>query len=679
MTRTLEILSVSIGSSTRDHEFTSEKLGHRFHVRRIGTDGDKLKAIRIIREADGKVDAIGLGGADVFFRVGVRTWVHQDTKRLYDAAKTTPITDGADLKGTLERWAIKWVVKKRPGIFDNRNVLVMSGLDRWGASEVIGEYTNNFIFGDFMYAVKLPIALHSLKAVASVARWLLPILTNIPFEAIYPTGRRQETVRPIFQKPIKWADVILGDYHYIRRYAPSDLEGKIIVTNTVMESDEADLRNRGITTLITTTPEMDGRSFGANVLEAVFLAILNADGDKVAELTKSQLHDRYVNMILKSGIEPRVIDLAPVTGPDIPRFAFVVHPTSYEQLFIAPAFKPFKSLPQAPVEEYTAKVVPPMFLSKIHGIKTPAGKECVGYFYAVIATPKMMMRLPAEHFYRQMIQIGKMARSKGASVMGLGAFTSVIGDAGVTVAKGSPIPVTSGNSYTVWALYETVKDGASKLGIDMSHASVMVIGATGSIGKAVTRLIAEDVPELILVAPKAERLMELARMLESQAAKDNRKLKVKVATTVDELLPEADIVIASSSAGKGILDVMKLKPGALVCDVAMPPDVSREEAGKRDDILVIASGEIKVPGDVHLGLDLNLPKNVVYACLAETILLTLDERNESFTLGREIEPAKVREIGEIGKKHGFELAPIMAFGEEVSDEEIAAIRKRAGR
>jgi predicted amino acid dehydrogenase len=275
--------------------------------------------------------------------------------------------------------------------------------------------------------------------------------------------------------------------------------------------------------------------------------------------------------------------------------------------------------------------------------------------------------------------IAKQAQKKGATIMGLGAFTSVIGDAGITVAKGSPIAVTSGNSYTTWATFETVKYGAEKLGINIPDARAMVIGATGSIGRAVTKLMAEQFRQLILVAPKPERLMELARQLESQAENEGRELKIDVSTNPDEFLPSTDIVVAASSAYGGIIDVMKLKSGALVCDVAMPPDVSEEEAGKRDDILVIASGEILIPGDVHWGVQLALPKNVGFACLAETILLALEGLNENYTLGRDIDIGKVKKIGEIGRKHGFKLAPVMAFDKIVSEEEIEQIRQRAKR
>ena len=678
MPEPLEILSVSIGSSKRDHEFTINIFDRDYHVRRIGTDGDKFKAIKLIKEADGKLAAIGLGGSDVFFRIGKRTYIHQDSKRFMDAAHQTPVVDGVGLKHTLERWAIKWVLQKRPGLFDNKKTLVMSGLDRWGISEVLSEYTDRFIFGDFMYAMKIPIQLRSLAAVERTARWLMPILCHIPFEAIYPTGKRQETVRPIFQGPFEWAEVIVGDYHYIRRYAPNDLEGKIVVTNTVMKADEDDLKGRGVTTLITTTPDMDGRSFGANVLEALFVAHLKEEGEDIADLSFERRTDRYLTLIRQADIEPRLIDLAPAPKPELPKFAFLVHPLRLEQLFQSPIFKPLKALPKKLVEESAAQV-PGFFVSKATGIKTPDGLEAEGYFYGLGATPKMMQKLPAEHFYRQMVSLAKLVHKKGARILGLGAFTSVIGDAGVTVAKRSPIAITTGNSYTVWATLESVRLGAEKLGINLSESRAMVIGATGSIGKVVARMLAAHVAEMILVAPKPERLMELAGQLENEASGDGRKLKVDVAMVADDHLSEVDVIVAATTAHDGIIDVMKLKSGALVCDVAQPPDVSREEAGKRDDILVIEAGEIIVPGDIHWGVDLGLPENVGFACLAETVLLALERRFENFTLGRELEPDKVKEIGEIGKKHGFRLTPIRSFGKEVPDDEIAKIRERAGR
>ncbi|HDS31152.1 MAG TPA: serine carboxypeptidase, partial [Firmicutes bacterium] len=500
-----------------------------------------------------------------------------------DAVRNTPVVDGVGLKHTLERWAIKWVLGKRPGLFDNKKTLVMSGLDRWGIAEVLGEYTNNFIFGDMMYAMKLPFQIRSLKVLENTARWLMPIICHIPFEVIYPTGKRQETVRPIFQGPFEWSEVIVGDYHYIRRYAPGDLEGKIVVTNTVMKSDEDDLRSRGVTLLITTTPEMDGRSFGTNILEAMFVAHLKEEGEDVEKLSPEQRNDRYLNLILQGNVEPRMVELAPSTEKKLPRFAFIMHPLRYEQLFLSPIFKPFQVFPKEIVEESAAKI-PGFFVCKATGIKTPGGLEAEGYFYGLGATPRMMQKIPPEHFYREMRNIAKLAHKKGAGILGLGAFTSVIGDAGVSVAKGSPIAVTTGNSYTVWATLESVRIGAEKMGIDLGKSRAMVIGATGSIGKVITRMLAEQVPHIVIAAPKPERLMELARLLESEATRDGRKLLVEVATVADDHLPDVDIIVAATTAHGGIIDVMKLKPGALVCDVARPPDVSPEEAGKRDDI-----------------------------------------------------------------------------------------------
>jgi predicted amino acid dehydrogenase len=190
--------------------------------------------------------------------------------------------------------------------------------------------------------------------------------------------------------------------------------------------------------------------------------------------------------------------------------------------------------------------------------------------------------------------------------------------------------------------------------------------------------LAKRVKEMIIVSPRPERVMDLSHQIEKEAG-----LKTTVATGAGEVIGRADIVVAATSVPGGVIDVMKLKRGALVVDVAMPPDVSPTEGAKRDDVLVMESGEILLPTNpgehIDFGVHFDLPDNVAYACLAETVLLALEGRNESYTLGRDIELEKVYEIAEIGRKHGFELCGIRSFGRILSDDEIASIRNRAGR
>jgi predicted amino acid dehydrogenase len=267
----------------------------------------------------------------------------------------------------------------------------------------------------------------------------------------------------------------------------------------------------------------------------------------------------------------------------------------------------------------------------------------------------------------------------GAQIMGLGAFTKVVGDAGVTVAKRAPLPITTGNSYSasgaLWALHDAIR----RLGIAQVDdegrllGKGMVVGATGAIGSVCARLLAMATDELWLVSPEPAKLLALKADIE----RDNPRAKVFVAATPDDALPDMDaIVTATSGAGKRVLDIMQVKPGCVITDVARPLDLSAEDVAKRPDVLVVESGEIQLPGDVHMG-NIGLPPGVAYACLAETIVLALEGRYETFTIGRNIEWEKVKEIYKLGLKHGMKLATISGVNGVYTDEDLARVRELA--
>lgn len=667
-----EIVSVSIGSSLRDHSFECEFLGERYFIRRIGTDGDKQKALELIKNFDGEASAIGLGGIDVFFQVGNKTYVHQDGMKLMKAASKTPVVDGSGLKHTLERWAVAYLHNAHPEILNDKRVLVMSGIDRSAMAEVINEFTSDISFGDFLFNLRLSIVIRNLASLQKTAKIILPIICRLPFEWIYPTGLRQETRHERYPNVFKKAEVIVGDFHQIRRYAPMDLKGKTIITNTVTEDDRKDMKSRGVKWLITTTPVMDGRTFGANVLEALFAAHLTSQGyDYDPDIHPSfALRDEYLNLILDSGIEPSIELLNPVEMQVKNQFAFVVHPLNLSDVFRIKAFRWLRNLPPALLEMALAQL-PPIHVSRTSVITTPDGKQTKGSFYGMIMTPRMMMRLPEERIYSDLLKIAKLAKQRSIGIMGLGAFTSVVGDAGITVEKRSPIPVTSGNSLTIWATVETAKRACKQMGIKLADSSVMVVGATGSIGKAITRMLAPHVGKMVIVSRRPERVLEFTREIQSVCS------DVSSGTSVDSFIREMDLIITTTTDPDGVIDVMKLKPGCVVLDVAMPPDVSKEQADRRDDVLIIESGEIRIPGDVDWGVNLGLPPNIAYACLAETILLAITGRFESFTLGRELKIEKIKEIGDLAIENGFDLSEIISFGKILTADDINEIRKRA--
>ncbi|MDD4801764.1 MAG: quinate 5-dehydrogenase [Syntrophomonas sp.] len=296
------IVSVSLGSSKRDHAFETDFMGESFRIERIGTDGDWDKAIQLIRELDGKIDAFGMGGIDLYVQLGGKRYMIKDARRLIAEARKTPMVDGSGLKNTLERKCILDIQKD--GIYDLRGkqVLMVCGIDRFGMAEAFEEVGARLTVGDLIYTIGVPIPMRSLKALHIVGSLIAPIVVRLPFDMLYPTGKKQEVIIPKYSKYYYNADVIAGDFIYIRRYLPANLDGKIIVTNTTTQEDLKLLRDRGVIKVITTTPDMGGRSFGTNVIEALMVSLMGKPMDQI------QPQDYYA-MLKELNLKPGVTDL----------------------------------------------------------------------------------------------------------------------------------------------------------------------------------------------------------------------------------------------------------------------------------------------------------------------------------------------------------------------------------
>jgi predicted amino acid dehydrogenase len=290
----------------------------------------------------------------------------------------------------------------------------------------------------------------------------------------------------------------------------------------------------------------------------------------------------------------------------------------------------------------------------------------------------MLTRSP-EFTYKRLLAAAKMAEKMGAQILGLGAFTKVVGDAGVTVARRATIPVTTGNSYSasgaLWAAHDAMRRmNLVQVGKDGKVAAkTMVIGATGSIGSVSARLLAMAFDEVVIAARTQKKL----DALKASILEETPGARVIATTDYEKYLGDMDMIVTSTSgAGKKILDITKVKPGCVITDVARPLDLPPEEVAKRPDVLVIESGEIELPSEVRMK-DIGLPKNVIYACLAETIVLALEGRFEVFTIGRDTEWQKVKEIYKLGLKHGMKLAAISGVNGVYTDADIARVVKLA--
>lgn len=360
----------------------------------------------------------------------------------------------------------------------------------------------------------------------------------------------------------------------------------------------------------------------------------------------------------------------PVNTPDT--FAFIIHPID-PKADVARKYPLLGRLLTEGQINFFSRFFPPVYISEITGVRSVAtGKEARGWFIACPFTPKTMLSLPVETVYRKIVACGHMAERLGARILGLGAYTSVVGDAGATIAQRLDIPVTNGDAYTVYMAVEAVREAARVMGLEMGASVAAVVGATGVIGRVCAQILSREVPELILIGRRPEALAEVHALCEGGRA--------QVCSGTDlSALYAADLILTVTSATAAVIEPEHLKPGTVVCDVARPRDVSRRVAEVRDDVLVIEGGMVEVPGSVDFGFDFGFPPGKAYACMAETMALALEGRYEDYSVGKYITLAQVEEIGAIAARHGFRLSGFRSFERAVTEAQIAAVRERAQR
>ena len=284
-------VSISIGSSKRDKSVEVELLGEKVSIERIGTDGSMEKAALLYQELDGKVDAFGVGGADLGLMVDNKWYPLYSVQPMVRFIKQTPVVDGTGLKNTLENRIVPFMNERIGDYIKEKKVMLTGGADRWGMTMSFKDGGYDCVFGDIMFALGLPFPLRSISAVKNVAAIIMPIAGRLPFEWVYPTGEKQEKRIPKWEKYYSWATVIAGDCHYIKRHMPDRLEGKVIVTNTTTPEDVQSFKRVGVKYLITSSPAIEGRSFGTNVIEAALVAV-SGKGRKLTHAELSQMLDQ---------------------------------------------------------------------------------------------------------------------------------------------------------------------------------------------------------------------------------------------------------------------------------------------------------------------------------------------------------------------------------------------------
>ncbi|MDD2443239.1 MAG: quinate 5-dehydrogenase [Desulfotomaculaceae bacterium] len=300
------VVSVSLGSSRRDHKVVVDLLGESVEIARVGTDGDFDRALDLLREIDGKVDAIGLGGIDVYLFVRQKRFAIRDGLRLIEAVKVTPVVDGSGLKNTLEREVVRRLAAETSLLKKGARVLMVSSVDRFGMAEALSGMGCDVTFGDLIFTAGIPYPIKSTDELEELANRILPEIAKMPFHMIYPTGKKQDSQDEAKVKKFAGfyhdSEVIAGDFHLIKRFMPAGMNGQTVLTNTTTREDINFLKENGVGTLVTTTPEYEGRSFGTNVMEAAMVAIL---GKPWEEITAKD----YLDLLDRLGFRPRILDL----------------------------------------------------------------------------------------------------------------------------------------------------------------------------------------------------------------------------------------------------------------------------------------------------------------------------------------------------------------------------------
>ena len=667
------VVGISLGAGAQDFQFRARFLGQPFDVRRLGTNGSTTKAVQLLRHWEQHADAIGLGVVKDGYTVGGRRYVEKDSARMTGAVTRTPVTTGGRLNDILQEWALRHVQNKLGNYFNNANVLFFSGRANYKLALAVSEFTGNLQFADPLLQLGVPKMLTSLDMLELYASGAHHVLDWAP-DSVMSSAPVREWKQFMLRRALQEATVVVAPVHELDAFGMEELAGKTIITSTVNDQRIARFKDKGVHLVIDGSPVLFDHVLDPSLLDAMIIAATGKAPDDILE-------DDYLEIITDLELEPRII--YPNGFKRVNRFAFVIHPLSQEY------FKNIKPI------ELLAHVSPPVFMdtlekamayappfvySKITGIKSPTGVEAEGWLISVGGTPKEIMSHSPEFTYRRLLDAARMAKRLGAQIMGLGAFTKVVGDAGLTVARRAPLPITTGNSYSASGALWAAHDAVLRLGLvpvpkrgSRVPFKAMVVGATGAIGSVCARLLAMVAEEVYMVSPETAKLLSL----KGSILKQTPGAKLFLSSRADKHIADMDMIVtATSGAGKKVLDIMQVKPGCVITDVARPLDLPPDEVAKRPDVLVIESGEILLPGKVSMK-NIGLPKNIVYACLAETIVLALDGRFENFTVGRNIEWEKVREIYRIGRKHGMKLAAISGVNGPFSDADIRRVRTLA--
>jgi predicted amino acid dehydrogenase len=670
------VVCLSYTSSSLNFDHRLKFMDEEIRITRLGVDFSSELMRHLIEQYDGVADVLAFQGLHPTIRLGGKTYRHKESEEFKTLVRYSRLVTGEVFRSVYVPWALRSFLRENSNFFVGKRVGFYSGLLDRTMVEVLSNYTEQLHFYDPVLHLGLKKTLHGADGLIAYARVVAPIFQRAPLSTGLRKGGKRRSLAGTSP-----ADIYISRSSLLERFGFEHLAGKILIVDTLSPSVERQLEEAGVQSILDLQPlipelaAIQNNSFA--IIEGIFQA-LTPGWEPLSE-------DGILNFIEELKLKPNYKQIS--RGEHRARkrkFAFIVHPLSMQDLFRHPAIRPLAPLAEKAeaLLEKGASLLPAVKYGTIKGIKSElTGVETEGHIYSIFDTPKMMMNKAAEDTYQKLIKVCEQAAREGTEIIGLGAYTKIVGDAGVTVAKNSPIPVTTGNSLSAAATLWAARDACGKLGFlpPYEHGKIvkgraMVIGATGSIGAVCAKMLANVCDDLTICSRSADRLLELKEEIQKLAP----HCRIRVALNPNKEARACDLIVTSTSAhDRRVLDIMQVKPGCVICDVSRPLDVREEDALKRPDILVIESGEIQLPGQIEMSCDIGTPESVVYACLAETALLSLEGRLESFTLSRHVHYEKVRLIYDLAKKHGAKLASIRGHNGKISDAEIALCREHA--
>ncbi len=676
------IINISLGISKDDYDFKTKFLKQNFHIKRFGTDGNLERAADMLLKWNKKADAISLSNIKFPYTLGSSEMMEDETKRLHELGlqMQTPVTAGDAMRTVIHEWAIRHLqFKMGNNYFDNTRVFFFSGLVNSTLAHALSDYTNNLVFADPILEHGIPRFLNSMKDLELFAKRIHGILQLVPSKGLLsPVGRMKIWNEHSEGKTIKDASIIVVPYYDFYRYMDKctveELLGKIIITSTAYDDRISFLKERGVDTIIDTTPKILKRVVGMSVLEAMSIAALEKPQNQVT-------NDDLLEIISDQRMEPRITYLSGKPRR-VNRFAFITCPPSVEYLKKIGTINLLSKVTPPAFMDTAEKVLayaPPSVYTTIKGIKSPTGIEAEGWLINLGTTPEEMMKHSPEFVSRRLLHATQTAKKLGAQIVGIGLLPKEMASAMEIAAKRSEIPVTTGNSYTASAALWAAADAVRRMGLiklekgKILKAKTMVVGATGAVGEICCRLLAKAFQEVHMVGRNMAKLLALLESINAESP----EVDFHISTNAEKYLGEMDVIVTASSGARKNIDIMKVKPGCIITDVTLPLIFSPEDAAKRPDVLIIKSGEVLLPGKNVRMKDIGLPPKVTFAGLAETIILALEGRYEWFTVGSETEWEKVREIYRLGHKHGMKLAAISGVTGVISEEDIARVKENA--